>query len=307
MPGFLIFVMQRSAKGRSHPRSLFIMFLLFWVSCASQPLHEQVIGGFGRIVLHQSNVEHNGFVISVPHGTAERDAIEYAKTISDRTGAGLVIAYGFKANRIPVTQPLIHTTPISWRATDPVRPASVYPEFKKFLQSANVGPLIFYVGIRIAEEAKQAPRIEVASGGLSFEQLKFLKEAYTAIRDRSIKEMPIPVVEIALNPMDDISWNAFGSRNHGVLMLAEKGLILRLPKVVTLPQIKPVYRDIITEWVIEASTIARRASSQWPPVLVKKSPYGRIDLIPGRNNARGIVLGAPHGVLIGIRANWSRN
>jgi hypothetical protein len=106
--------------------------------------------------------------------------------------------------------------------------------------------------------------------------------------------MLIPV-EIALNPIDDISWNAFGARNHGVLMLAEKGLILRLPKVVTLPQIKSVYRNIIAEWVIEASTIARRASSQWPPVLVKQSPYGRIDLIPGRNNARGIVLGAPHG------------
>jgi hypothetical protein len=296
MPGFHIFVTQRSFEGHSHRWPLFIVFLLFWVSCAShQRFHEQLIGDFGRIVLHQSNLGINDFVLGVPHGTAEVDAIEYAKTISDRTGAGLVIAYGFKANRIPVTQPLIHTTPISWPATDAARPASVYPEFKKFLRSASVGPLRFYVGIRIAEEAKQPPRIEVASGGLSFEQLKFLKEAYTAIRDRSIKDMPIPKVEIALNPIDDISWNAFGAKNHGVLMLAEKGLILRMPKVLTLPDFKSVYREIIAKWVIEASTVARRISVQMPEIQVKQLPYGRIDLIPSRNNSRGIVIGAPHG------------
>ncbi len=294
MTGFHIVVKQRSFKGQSHRWPVFIVFLLFWSGCTShQRFHEQLIGDFGRIVLHQSNLGMNGFVLGVPHGTA--DAIEYAKTISDRTGAGLVIAYGFNANRIPVTQPLIHTTPISWRGTDSARPGSVYPEFKKFLRAATVGTLRFYVGIRIAEEANQPLRIEVASGGLSFEQLKFLKEAYVAIRNRSIKNMAIPKVEIALNPIDDISWNAFGAKNHGVLMLAEKGLILRMPTVLTLPDFKSAYREIIAKWVIEASTVARRISVQMPEIQVKQLPYGRIDLIPSRNNSRGIVIGAPHG------------
>lgn len=291
MAGFHIFVKQRRFIGHSQGWPFFVIVLLFWSSCASY----ERLRDFGRIVLYQTNAGVNGFVIGVPHGAAESDAVDYAKTISDRTGAGLVIAYGFKASRIPVTQPHIHTTPISWSAADSVLPTSVFPEFKKVVRSAIVGPLKFYVGIRIAEEAKHSPRIEVASAGFSFEQLGFLKEAYAAIRNRAIKDMAIPKIEIALNPIDDISWNAFGAKNHGVLMLAEKGLILQMPKVLALPDFKSVYREIIANWIIEASTVARRMPVQMPEIQVKQLPYGRIDLIPSRNNSSGIVIGAPHG------------
>ncbi|SRR6266542_680086 len=296
MPGFHIYVKQHTFKVQPRQWLCMIVLLLFGSSCAlHQRLHEQAIGDFGRVVFHGSDARIDGFVVGVPHGAAEPEATNYANAISDATGAGLVIAYGFKGNRIPVAQPLIHTSPISWNATNSPRPGSVYPEFKNFLRSAIVGPLKFYVGLRIADDASQTSRIEVASAGFSFEQLIAIKHAYAMIRDENIKDPRTLRVEIALNPLENITWNAFGVKNHGVLMLAEKGLILRLPKILTLPQIKSVYRDIITKWVIEASTIARRASSQWPPVQVKRLPYGRIDLIPGRNNARGIVIGAPHG------------
>ena len=194
-----------------------------------------------------------------------------------------------------VAQPLIHQSPISWNATSSSRPASVYPEFKQFVQSAIDGPLKFYVGVRVADDPKTTADIEIASTGFSFEQLIALKHTYAMVRDERVKDRTTPRVEIAVNPLDNISWSAFGAKNHGVLMLAEKGLILRLPEVLTLPEIKSVYRDIITKWVMEASAMARSTSSEWPKVQMKRLPYGRINVIPSRNNTRGVVIGAPHG------------
>ena len=275
---------------------LIACFLLLWSGCAGQRgFYEQAIGEFGRIEFRRSDARVDGFVVGVPHGNTEFDAIDYGKTISDATGAGFVAAYGFKSKRIPVTTPPIHTTPISQDAAKSQRPPSIYPEFKKFLQSAIGGPLTFYVEVRIAHDPKPSAPIEIASAGISFEELMALKHAYAKIREENIKDLKTPRVEIELNPLDNISWNAFRVKNHGVLMLAEKGVVLRLPKIITQPQFKLVYRDIITKWVIEAAVIAPRTLPQWPQIQVKQLPYGRIDLTPSRSDYRGAVIAAPHG------------
>jgi hypothetical protein len=71
MAGFHIFVKQRSFIGHSQRWPFFVIVLLFWSSYAShEQLHEQAVGDFGRIVLHQTNAEVNGFVIGVPHGAS---------------------------------------------------------------------------------------------------------------------------------------------------------------------------------------------------------------------------------------------
>lgn len=156
-------------------------------------------------------------------------------------------------------------------------------------------PLKLYLGVRIADEASHSLRIEVASAGFSFEQLIALKHAYATIRNETIKDLRTPRIEIALNPLEKMSWNAFGVKNHSVLMLAEKGLILRLPKSLVLSESNSVYRDIITKLVSEASIVIQRGSPGWPPVQVDRSAYGLIDLILSRNAVRGVVIGAPHG------------
>jgi len=50
---------------------------------------DYVIGDFGHIEVRPSKPQVNGFVVGVPHGATEPDAIDYAKTISDATGAGI--------------------------------------------------------------------------------------------------------------------------------------------------------------------------------------------------------------------------
>ena len=97
MPGSDIHVTQPTLKDRFRQWSSLIGLLLFWNGCAlDQPLHEQAIGNFGRIVFHGADARSDGFVVGVPHGMAEVEAIDYASAISDATGAGLVIAYGLK-------------------------------------------------------------------------------------------------------------------------------------------------------------------------------------------------------------------
>ena len=89
-----------------------------------------------------------------------------------------MIAYGFGSKRIAVSQPVVRRTGTAagWRG-------SIYPEYKSLLQRAANGPLRFYVGIRFAGTKTQTERIEVATSGLSFEQLRALKEKFYRRRD----------------------------------------------------------------------------------------------------------------------------
>jgi hypothetical protein len=275
--------------------SALIFGLLLVGGCAtSASVQEQSIGDIGRFEFRSSKVRRDGFVIGVTHGNAEPDAIEYAQSMSAASGAGRVIAYGFAANGIAVAQPLIHQqSPIARTVSNSGRPASVYSEFKKFLRAAVDGPLEFYVGVRVADTVQPAARIEVASAGFSFEQLAALKRDYVAIRDHRIED-PTLRLELALDPLDDISWDAFAVKNHGVLVLAEKGLVLRLPKIHAREQTKSIYRQIIAQWVLRASVVAQQTKGQ-AYGETKISTYGRIDVIPSRKNIRGSVIGAPHG------------
>ncbi len=252
------------------------------------------IGNFGHIAVRPAGTAMHGFIVGVPHGTTESGAVAYAETVSDATGAALVVAYGFNAKHIAVAQPLIHTGLSSWGPSDTGRPASIYPEFKRFLQSTSNGPLEFYVEFRIAGEFPSS-QIEVASAGFSFEELEELKNDYVAIENAFFGNTKQPRVEIAVNPLDPISWDAFAIRNHGVLMLAKKGLVLRLPKILTRPSTSPVYREIVNQWVLHAYALSQRSSFGSSGIELKQMRYGDIELIPARSQSRGIVIGAPHG------------
>jgi hypothetical protein len=49
---------------------------------------DHVIGDFGHIEVRRSEPQGNGFVVGVPHGATEPDAIDYAKTAVTRRGPG---------------------------------------------------------------------------------------------------------------------------------------------------------------------------------------------------------------------------
>lgn len=234
-------------------------------------------------------------MVVVTRGRADAGALQYAHAIRDELGAGLVVAYDFETNKIPVDQPWVYTSSISGPGVQPGRSRVVYPEFQALLQPAADRPLKFYVGVGMADQAQATPRIEAASAGLTFEQLEAMTQAYAKLRDQSGANADLPKIEIAIGPRDGISWKPFGVKHHGVLMLADRGLILRLPKVLATSRYGSAYREILATWVREASVIARSASTTVPSMQIRRLRFGRIDAIPARNDQRGIVIGAPHG------------
>lgn len=267
-----------------------------WIGCSVPPAQQDhVVGDIGHIGVRKTDGRVEGVVIGATHGLTEPYAAEVATALSDHTGAGLVIAYGFRATRIPVAQPLVHMSPVATSIAAGRRPGSVYSQFRSLLQGAVAGPIHFYVGIRAIDSKTPVNRIEVATGGLSFEQVGALKDLFLRIRDRAIEGSVIPKVDMRLNPVDDVSWNVTGVKQHGVLLLAERGLILRLPKALADPRVKSVYSKIFNEWVSETLTLVAQNPSRLPAIQVKLMPYGRMETIPSRNNTAGIVIGAPHG------------
>ncbi len=277
-------------------RVLAVTSIYLCAGCALQePLHKQYIGEWGRFEFRSPDRGLEGVVIGVPHGSGEPDAVEYADVIRDGIGAALVIAYDFGSKRIPVAQPLVYTSPIVWPASGRARPGSVYSEFKKLLRSSVNGPIKFYVGVRLTKGETPGARIEAAAGGFAYEQVRALKAAYVEMRDRGIKDTELPKIELSLNPVDDISWNASGVKNHGVLMLAHKGVILRLPSILTSPRYKEFYQELLVNWIRKALEIARNSKANFPEVKIKRMTYGRIESTPSRGKATGLVIAAPHG------------
>jgi hypothetical protein len=95
--------------------------------------------------------------------------------------------------------------------------------------------------------------------------------------------------------LDDISWNSDGAKKHGVLMLAQRGLILRMPGVLAAEPVRAVYQNILAAWVSEARSISMDDRVRRQEIDLAPMPLGRIDSIPARDDRRGIVIGAPHG------------
>jgi hypothetical protein len=269
--------------------------LLLWSGCSLRaPLQSELIGDFGRIAFRDPNGELDGVVVGAPHGLSEPAAVEYATALSDKTGAGLVIAYGFGAKRIPVTQPLVHAYSIATSSHDPRRRGSVYPEFKALLRKLAAGQVEFYVGVRVAKAQSDLSRIEVASTGFTFEQIRSLKETFVRIRDRELEGTAAPRIDLALDPLDEMSWHIGGIKHHGVLMLAARGFNVYLPSLLSAPDAKRVYQRILSQWVMKSIDVASRNPAGLPELEIAVFPDGKIESIRAKRGA-GIVIGAPHG------------
>ena len=95
-------------------------------------------------------------------------------------------------------------------------------------------------------------QIDVVTSGLTFEEINFLKEAYARIRDRVITDSTVAKVDLAAEPFDK-AWRTSSSiKHHGVLMMAKRGLSLRLPGVLRNATATTAYREVLSLWVTQA-------------------------------------------------------
>jgi hypothetical protein len=267
---------------------------MLWGGCSLQhPLQEQQVSDLGHFEFRLPHDHRKGLIIGAPHGGAEPDSADFAKTISERTGGGLVAAYGFGAKRLSVSSPLVRSAPYPLEA-DAVRRGSVYVEFKKLLQQTAMGNIEFYVGIRFAGKPDKRNRIEVTSSGLTFDDVKALKRLFFRLRDESLAGNSIAKIDLAMEPLDKISWRTAAIKHHGALMIARRGLNLRLPAVLASVENQGIYGAVLSSWIDHAYQLVTNPA-KLPQIRVKLMEHGRIELIPSTRQQKGVVIGAPHG------------
>jgi len=248
----------------------------------------------GRFEFREAADGLEGIVIGAPHGRTDRLSDSLAKSISDRTGAGLAIAYGFRSKRISVNQPIVrsHAYATSWGF--PQR-GSVFREYRKILRKAAKGEIDLYIGVHRSEKGEATDRIEVASSGLTFEEAMALKDAYDQIRDRLAAGKEAPRLEMVIEPLERISWRVSGVKHHGVLLIAEKGLNIRLPQSFSSDSGEGLYAEILSRWIDEVIVVLRENPLGLPQIQVKLMDLGRLEWVESRKGLSGVVIGSPHG------------
>jgi hypothetical protein len=250
------------------------------------------LGYFGY---RQATQGLEGVVIAAPHGRADPDSDTLATTLSNRTGAGLVIAYGFKSKRLSVTQPIVSARSYPVSSSSPLERGSVFRDYKRILRKAARGRLSLYVGIHRSGESQVLDRIEVATSGLTFEEAGVLKETYLQIRDQLSEGGKAPALDMVIEPLDRIAWRARGVKHHGILLAAEKGLNLRIPQLPSGDSTEQLYAEILSGWSARAIEILRENTLKLPQIRVQLMELGRLEIVEPKNRFQGVVIGAPHG------------
>jgi hypothetical protein len=277
--------------------------IMAWLNSCTvhEPVRSESIQGLGHFEFRES-AGRDGVVIGAPHGATEGGANRLAKTISERTGAGLVVAYGFKSKRLSVTQPLVTSRPYPSEASGAFERVSVFREYRRMLRMAARGTLELYVGIRNTDQPELADRIEVATSGLTHEEARALKESYLRIQNRLSNGDDGSKLALMIEPLDRISWRAVGVKHHGVLLFAERGLILRVPYTFGAEPLEELRTEILSRWIEEAIGFLRQNPLSLPRMQVRVMDLGRFEVSESRNGLRGVVIGAPHGSFDGNTA-----
>ncbi len=275
---------------------LMLFGLLSLAACALQPrLEREDFGSAGYFEFHAPQGGVEGVVVGAPHGLSDAGSAELARQISERLGSGLVVAYGFKRKHLAVSQPLFYTRPQPDTPNDPAARGSVFPEYREVLKRAGHGALEFYIGIHRTGANTKAKRLEVVSSGFTFEELEALKKSYQLIHGHLLADQHGFKVPIAITPLDKIAWRAGAIKDHGILMVARKGMILRIPASVATGTEEGPYAQILSAWLSEAVKLVSDDTPRLPQVEVRLLDLGRIELIPSRLTQAGIVIGSPHG------------
>ena len=275
----------------------FFLLMVSWLNGCNlqQSLHRLQLGDLGHFEYRTAQAHMAGVVIGAPHGFADAKAVLLAKQISGRTGAGLVAAYGFKSKRISVTQPIsrIHAQPVA--RLEPAKRRSVFPEFKQVIREVSNGEIDLYVELRFQKGNDGFQGIEVASSGFTFEEARIIEQSYAAVAEHVGRAEPVAKLPLWIDHSNKISMDTWGIRHHGVLMIAEKGLSVRIPEKLLSERDLDVFGEILTAWIKELARLVHENPRGVPQIQARLLDFGRLDIIPSRAERTGLVIGAPHG------------
>jgi hypothetical protein len=147
-----------------------------------------------------------------------------------------------------------------------------------------------------------AVRMAAATSGLSFAEAAALKDLFATLRDQ-VATGDTPKLEMAIEPENEIVWRGTGVKHHGALLVAEKGLSLRVPQMAQSPSAEGVYTEILSRWVEGAVKLLTGEKENLSTARVTTTHWGRFEVIASRKGIAGAVIGAPHGSY-DARTSW---
>lgn len=192
-----------------------------------------------------------------------------ARAAQSSSGAGLVIAHGYDSRDLLVNSPVEGKHWSYPQLAHTARARSVYHEYLRALRLASGGALGLHVDLREVEEGVEP---QVVAVGLSREE---------AARIRAIR---LGAVAPRVAPFDSMGYDAWIVRSDGVLLIAPRGLAIRLPRgTATAAECARWLREVISA----AGPVTFEARGQ-PDVLER----GRFTSL---HRSSRVVVAAPHG------------
>jgi hypothetical protein len=272
------------ADDHSFRRPAIAAVLLLWSGCSLQPLQQQsfptldsssehhnsqnhasdrvaelthslppvAVLRFGEIEVIPSLGRIGGTVVSAPHGSFDVHTAQVVRHICAGARLAGVIATGFTpANtgdgwRINVNRPSERHVALTLREARTGRARVVFEQFKKSTLAAAGGKLDLYVEIH----QNSGARIEVASVGISRNEARLIKNTFVSVRDQTLGgRRDIAVVDLAIEPLDELEVGAWPAKADGILKLATKSLHFELPAdgVMASEEHRRVYTLILTQ------------------------------------------------------------
>ncbi|HVO92732.1 MAG TPA: hypothetical protein VMT22_07820, partial [Terriglobales bacterium] len=104
----------------------------------------------------------------------------------------------------------------------------------------------------------------------------------------------VPIVEAAVQTVDDLPWRAPDIERRSLMAAVARGLDVRLPERLSAGSMKQAYEKILSLWMVQVLDLVRRNPNRLSTMKVTVLDYGKIESIPGNPTAR-LVVGAPHG------------
>ena len=266
-------------------------------ACAAVRVDQvRTVGELGYFAVRYPRSPATGFVIGVPHASRNPKVAALGFKIGAAVGAGYVGAHGFQDRQINVSQPLARRNIGDSLALAPSARASVFGEFRQVLDEMCRNDLRLYVGFRVRPTSDaDSGVIQVAASGFSWEELALLKAEFDLLANEAGEIKSVPPYSLSIAPLDDTDWDSSELRYHGVLLVAKRGMVLRLPRSLIEGAEALGYQEVLSRWVLRVREVAEAGHPGMARLNVATLPFGRIDRVPTRKKIAGVVIGAPHG------------
>jgi len=267
-----------SDRPRIPPRTVLCLLaaVLALGGCASPEVKEpgpEDTAALGEMTTVVASTAMQGVVVAVPHAELAPRATAAARALQASAGTGLVVAQGYQqAHAIAVNVPVEGRTARFGEQKSTPRARAVYERYVGEVRRAGGGAMGLYIELR--EAGASGGGLQVATVGVS------LKEA------AALKALRAPGTGVRVEPADKLTYDPWGTRHAGVLLLPPKGLSIALPQSPGGASAQETAR-----WLNEAVRALRPVGTE-TAAREKVLDRGRFTLVrrPG-----GIVVSAPHG------------